>query len=378
MPFSKDADLAEASSRHREPRLKPALRRLYGLALGSHVFLTARRRAGQPRVYYAGARAGDVGGPLVKVKRLMAYFPQRLWNYNLVYALSNAAYLPASAVRTLSRRGVAIVHNQDGVFYHAWYGGDWRAANAAMSVTYHAANHVFWQSEFCRRAADRFLGPRRGGGEVLYNAVDTERFRPARAAGARRGTLRLLMTGKFDRHIFYRLESTIRAVALARRRGLEASLACAGWVQPEALAAAERLAAELGISGAVAFTGAYSQEEAPAVYRAADVYITTKHMDPCPNAVLEAMATGLPVIYSASGGVRELVGAGGIGLDAPENWDRIITPSEDAIATALEAVAGRAAELGRVARERAVTKFDLKRWIERHRAVFSRVLEATA
>jgi len=359
------------SSRHGESWLKPALRGLYRLVLGVHVQLTARRRQGPPSVYYAGARSGDIGGPLVKVKRLMAHFPERRWDYNLVYALSNAAYLPAAAVRTLKRRGVALVHNQDGVFYRAWYGGDWRAANEAMARTYLVADHVFWQSDFCRRAAERFIGPRQGSGEVLYNAVDTYRFHPAPSrVGSGPGMLRLLMTGKFDSHIFYRVEGTMRGVALARRRGVEATLTCAGWIAPQARAAAQDLADDLGIANAVSFTGPYSQQEAPEIYRAADAYITTKHMDPCPNAVLEAMSAGLPIIHSDSGGVPELVGGAGIALEAPENWDHIVTPSAESIANGIESVAGRVAEMGAAARDRAVALFDVKHWIARHRAVF--------
>ena len=56
---------------------------------------------------------------------------------------------------------------------------------------------------------------------------------------------------------------------------------------------------------------------------ASDIYITFTHKDPCPNTVIEAMACGLPVVYSASGGVPELVGPeGGIGLPAPLDFGK--------------------------------------------------------
>ena len=64
----------------------------------------------------------------------------------------------------------------------SWYDGDWHAMNARMALAYHAADHVFWQSAFCRRAADIFLGPREGPGDILFNAVDTRRFVPGRPA----------------------------------------------------------------------------------------------------------------------------------------------------------------------------------------------------
>jgi glycosyltransferase involved in cell wall biosynthesis len=52
--------------------------------------------------------------------------------------------------------------------------------------------------------------------------------------------------------------------------------------------------------------------------RAHDVYLATSRDDPCSNALLEALACGLPAAYLRSGGHPELVGDGGIGFDEPE------------------------------------------------------------
>ena len=65
--------------------LKSALRAAYGAALAVQSLLGASRADGAaPRVFYGGARAGDIGGPLVKVKRLKAHFPEHPWGFNLV------------------------------------------------------------------------------------------------------------------------------------------------------------------------------------------------------------------------------------------------------------------------------------------------------
>ncbi len=360
----------------RDPLPKAALRLAYRAGLMAHAVAATPLSGGggAPRVFYGGARSGNVGGPLVKVKRLREYFPEHRWRYNLVYALSNAPYLPTAALDWLKWRGVPIVLNQNGVFYPGWYDGDWKGQNAVMARAYHRADHVFWQSEFCRRAADRFLGQRQGSGEVLYNAVDTSRFAPAAARAERPFTL--VLTGKIGRHLAYRLESTIAGLAHARKHGLEAELVIAGWVDEVAAAQARQMAESHGVAGAVRLIGAYSQEQAPAIYGAADAYVMTKYLDPCPNTVLEALSCALPVIYSRSGGVPELVGDdAGIGLDVPEDWRRIHLPSSAAIGDAILALAGRHAELAAAARARAVARFDIRDWIERHRKIFARLLE---
>jgi glycosyltransferase involved in cell wall biosynthesis len=351
--------------------IKDLARAGYCAALGAATVLNAPFVGGKgaPRVFYGGARAGDVGGPLVKIKRLSAHFPEVRVAYNLVYALSNAPYLPDLALAVLRRRAVPIVHNQNGIFYAAWYKGDWQAQNARMARTYHQAAYVFWQSAFCRRSADVFLGERSGPGEVLYNAVDTARFSPQpRQADAK--TV-FLATGKIDAHLFYRLESTIEALALVCADGLDAELRISGWVAPEAQARAAALAAQRGLGRRVVFTGAYSQAQAPDIYRAADIYVTTKHNDPCPNAVIEALACGLPVVYANSGGVSELVGAAGCGVDVRPGFEALHTPAADAVAAAMKSVASVRAALAAVARTRAVERFDITHWIERHRAVFA-------
>jgi glycosyltransferase involved in cell wall biosynthesis len=52
--------------------------------------------------------------------------------------------------------------------------------------------------------------------------------------------------------------------------------------------------------------------------RTQDVYLAASQDDPCSNALLEALACGLPAAFRRSGGHPELVGEAGIGFDDPE------------------------------------------------------------
>jgi glycosyltransferase involved in cell wall biosynthesis len=133
---------------------------------------------------------------------------------------------------------------------------------------------------------------------------------------------------------------------------------------------ARSLAARLGIADRIVFLGSYTQSQAPDIYRSAHIYVSTKHNDACPNAVIEAMACGLPTAFSASGGVPELVGTAGYGVPVAEVWDEPQVPDIEALAEAMRKTAAERATLAAAARARAVERFDIAHWIARHCAVF--------
>jgi glycosyltransferase involved in cell wall biosynthesis len=127
----------------------------------------------------------------------------------------------------------------------------------------------------------------------------------------------------------------------------------------------------LGVADRVELVGAYTQRAAPDLFRRASLLLHTKVNDPCPTVVLEALASGLPVVYSASGGVPELVGDdGGIAVATDTDWEHEAPPSAEAFAAAVLEVAADLPERARAARERAVARFDLAAWIARHAELF--------
>ena len=362
------------------PATKDRLRAIYRALNGAAVVaaLPFRKRGRGLRVFYGGARPGDFGGTLVKVRLLQAQFPEHRVGFSILYMLSNAIYLPAFAVARVRAAGVPLVLNQNGVFYPGWYPTGWERENARMADPHAAADYVLYQSEFCRRCAEQFLGPRTGRSEILYNAVDTGHFRP-RAGAADKRPFNFLLTGKIGPSTAYRLSSSIAGLAAARRGGLGVSLTVAGLVDPASRGGALKLAERLGVADAVVFTGPYTGDGAPKIYQNADAYLMTKHNDPCPNVVLEAMASGLPVLYSASGGVPELVGPdAGMGLPVPETFEEDVAPRPEAIAEGMAQVMQHRDAMATKARARAIERFDLRAWLARHETVFNALLEHKA
>jgi glycosyltransferase involved in cell wall biosynthesis len=340
------------------------------------------RGPGPPAVYYGFDHIPGPGEPvqggLAKLQALQGRHPNAGAAFNLVYLVSSAVPRHADAlVRIARQRGARLVWNQNGVSYPGWQPADWKRTNRRVARLMAQADYVFYQSAFCRQSADRFLGPCRGGSEVLHNAVDTGVFRPAPPAGHKTLRLRLLLGGTQMRD--YRVAAAVETLGRLVRGGCDAELRITGrltWAasETEARAWSDGLVARLGLTERVSFTGPYSQAEAPRVFQGADVLLHTQYNDACPGVVVEAMACGLPIVYSASGGVPELVGPdAGIGIPTALDWEREIPPDPSAMADAVAVIAAGRERYAAAARARAVAQLDVARWLERHDDVFARL-----
>jgi glycosyltransferase involved in cell wall biosynthesis len=132
---------------------------------------------------------------------------------------------------------------------------------------------------------------------------------------------------------------------------------------------------ELRLDGRVELLGRYAQRDAPEIFRRAHLLLHTKVKDPCPSAVIEAMACGLPVVYPASGGTVELVGGdAGIGVPHPDGWERDQPPPPEELADAVAAVLAALPSHAAAARRRAVEKFAVGPWLDRHAQLFAELL----
>ncbi len=316
-----------------------------------------------PKLYYAGASSGDIGGPFVKIKKLKKLFPESIFKFNIIYVLSNSPNISLSTLNLIREKKISLVLNQNGVFYPAWYSGDWKKQNLKMSKIYHAADYVLWQSDFCKKASEQFLGKRLGNGEILYNSVDTKIFSPKTTINKR--NFNLLITGNIKKQNNYRIKIVLESLKDIIKINRYVHLYIAGYIEETDyfLAEIERLK----IVDFVSFLGHYSQENAVRIYQMADAYITMSYQDNCPSAVIEAMSCGLPILYSSSGGIPELVGLeSGVGLEVPLDWTKIHIPKKELIVEGFFKIYEKEKIMSESARERAVKLFDMKDWTRKH------------
>jgi UDP-glucose:(heptosyl)LPS alpha-1,3-glucosyltransferase len=149
--------------------------------------------------------------------------------------------------------------------------------------------------------------------EVVYNGVDLERFHPREREHGRelRRTL-----GLGERHLVFLflgsgfrrkgLERTLHAFRAVSAARADARLLVVG--EDSTRSTHQRLARDLGIASCVQFLGA--RADAPVCFAASDVHVLPTWYDSFGFTVLEALATGVPVITTDAAGAAELVDDG--------------------------------------------------------------------
>ncbi len=204
----------------------------------------------------------------------------------------------------------------------------------------------------------------------IYNGIDASRFSAALPGEC--GALRIVSVGRLIEFKGFHL--LIEAVAMLRDREIDATLTIIG-DGPWRSQLAEQIKAQ-GLGGLVSLRGMLEQDEIKKELAAADVFalacITDSKgaSDILPTVILEAMATGLPVVSTTLAGVPELV----------SEESGILTPPGDvsAMAAALTRLAGDPSLrslMGQAGLERVQRRFSLEKTAGEIAAKFRGLLE---
>jgi glycosyltransferase involved in cell wall biosynthesis len=315
-----------------------------------------------------------VAGGKIKLLHLRERWPEHDL-FNVLYLVSSAVPPFASElVRWAHTNGAKFVWNQNGVGFPAWAGWGASDINLPMAALLHQADHVVYQSAFCRESADRWLGSVSRPFSVLYNPVDTAVFRPADVPPDLGDGWRLLAAG--THHQPFRVIGALQTVRVLLDAGHRVQLTVAGELRwPHAEAQVHATIAELRLAEHVTLRPAFTQEEAVGLYQSAHVLLHLKYHDPCPTVVVEALACGVPVVGSRSGGMPELVGHdGGELAQVPLSWNDASYPPPRPIAAAVARVMTDWPARHAAARARAEQMFRKADWVEAHARIFEELV----
>jgi sugar transferase (PEP-CTERM/EpsH1 system associated) len=205
-----------------------------------------------------------------------------------------------------------------------------------------------------------------------YNGVDTGRFFPA--AGGQQpipgcpfdpsknfliGTVGRMQTVKDQVMLVH---AFIQAIVLAPRLRLHMRLVMVG--EGPLRAQAQALLDEAGLSAMAWLPG--ERSDVASIMRGLHVFALPSLAEGISNTVLEAMASGLPVIATAVGGNADLVEQGHTGYIVPPGHPQAMALRMVALASHPD----RAHRMGHAGRERVVAKFSMQAMVATYQAVY--------
>jgi glycosyltransferase involved in cell wall biosynthesis len=233
-------------------------------------------------------------GLVVELNRLSGETPACLYNsFNFDFA----------RLKRFARAGVRMVHRVDGPV-GSYRGFDDGTDRRIVEINQELADATILQSAY---SLDKHceLGLALRDPVVIRNSVDPAIFHPARAPLGRAPRLRVIASSWSDNP----------------RKGAD----ILGWLDTNLDFDCNTQASFENIR----VVGPLPSEDLAELLRAQHAYLAPSRDDPCSNALLEALACGLPAAYLRSGGHPELVGDGGLGFDSPEELPTVLARLRD-------------------------------------------------
>jgi sugar transferase (PEP-CTERM/EpsH1 system associated) len=262
---------------------------------------------------------------------------------------------------------------------HGWDVGDLEGSNRRHQITRRLYRPFVSRYVALSRHIQQYLHQAVGVPAAriaqIYNGVDTARF-------ARASQQRAAIPGSpFERSSDWLLGTVGRLAAVKNQAGLIRAAAAACTANPEVRerlrlvivgdgplrGELEELARREGMADRTWFTGA--RNDVDRLLAGLDAFALPSLAEGISNTLLEAMATGLPVIATQVGGNSELVSHEASGLLVPADDDAALA---DAI-IALLTEPGRARQLGRAARAEVEAKYSLDRMVADYAALYEQV-----
>jgi colanic acid/amylovoran biosynthesis glycosyltransferase len=237
----------------------------------------------------------------------------------------------------------------------------------ALAAKVQRADRVICVSDFGRSQLMTLVGPEHWPKlMVVHCGVDLQRFRGAPTSHADAAPLRILNVARLV-PVKGQLV-LLQAAALARQRALELELTIVG--DGPLRASLEQAAHTLSLEDCVQFAGALGQDEIRDCYARADLFCLPSLREGIPVVLMEAMASGVPVVASGIMGIPELVEHGRSGVLVPPG-------QPEALADAMIRLAGDSEarhRLGDAGRAKIATAYEVRRSARQLASVFETVL----
>ena len=329
-------------------------------------------------------RLEGIGGPASFQAKLIAglakydipvhYNPQDIETNTMLVVGGTYHLLPIFRAK---KRGVRVVQRLDGInwlhkkkstgLYHylrsEWY-------NLLLSRVRMLADHIVYQSNFTRDWWHTTYGHSNATHEVIYNGVDLQTFQPNTNNSLPHTPIRILVVegsfrGGHERDLYNAVDFCNAFSSMFDR---EVELIVAGRIPT-------KLREEVIFQGRanVLWKGLVAHEEINTLYWSAHLLFPAEINAACPNATIEALACGLPIVSYATGSLPELVGEdGGLVVPYGGNYWNLEAPRVENLVKAAKQVLEDLPRYQKSARKRAETIFSLDAMVKKyHAALFN-------
>ncbi len=225
---------------------------------------------------------------------------------------------------------------------------------------------IIYQSPFCEKRWDHVYGRLNKPSEIIYNGTDLVRFHPGKdVPDFSKEVSFVLAEGSFRYGMDFGLDIGAElAAGLAERLDCPVRMHVAGKTNPESEERAKRILADSGKDAEVIFEGVCAQEKLIELEQKSAFFFSSEIHAACPNAVIEALACGLPVIGFDTGALNDVVGPAGMIVPYGTDPWKLERPLTAPLIDAAEAVIRDNDVFRRTARERAEQQFSLDRMAE--------------
>ena len=231
------------------------------------------------------------------------------------------------------------------------------------------ATFIVYQSNFTKEWWMKVYGETIASNTVIHNGVDLDFFKPDNNRVPAQDSLRFLMIeGGFGGGYEFGLEVAGRAVKeLIQRYNHKVDFILAGKISSSLEKKVnQQLQDELSNGNLkINWLGVVPHDEIPKLHQSAHFLFASDINAACPNTVIEAMASGLPVVSYNTGAIKELV-KGNAGVVVPYGGDpwKLEQPDIHGLTDAMDEVYRNQTLFRPAARQLAVQEFGLKQMVQ--------------
>ena len=263
------------------------------------------------------------------------------------------------------RRGIQIVQRLDGLNWHHKHmkTGVYHFIRSELNnllmqiIRRFLADRLIYQSKFAKDWWENTYGPVSTPHKIVFNGIDLNEFSPDGEGSPPTDHIRMLvLEGRMGGGQEKGLDNAIRVTQnLNRDTPDRVELVVVGQVDEKLKAYWVKEA-----NTRITWKGQIPRDQVPMMDRSAHLMFSADLNGSCPNAVVEALACGLPVVSFATGAIPEMV-TDQAGLVAPYGTDfwKCETPIFDPIIPMIEEIIANQEKFRTGARKRAEEAFDL-------------------